>query len=314
VFATDGRIGRFEYTGSFSPKAQATLVYGLDLQQEQIESGEERARDQDGYYLEYQRKFDERLFLTAGARYDDNEDFGSHTSGRLGVAYVQTVGGARTLKYRASYGTGFRAPSLFEVAFNFGPFASPPAAGVGLIEETSEGYDVGAEYDTPGGLHLELTYFDQRIEDEIYFDLVSFSGYLQSPGASKSEGFELAVQAPLAERWQLLANWTHNETADTTNQQRLRRPKNLGNIGVQYDSAAQRLQLVMNYRVSRDSIDMGGVALEDYGVLDVSAAFSINRLVQLFARIQNVTDESYQEVRGYNTAGREAYAGVRLRF
>jgi vitamin B12 transporter len=74
------------------------------------------------------------------------------------------------------------------------------------------------------------------------------------------------------------------------------------------------LNIIANYRLSKDSIDVGGVALEDYEVLDLSATFDLGDRVELHARVQNATDERYQEVSGYNTAGRSAYAGVRVVF
>ena len=104
-----------------------------------IDESGPRSRDQNGYYFEYQGAFDDALFLSLGARYDDNEDFGSHTSARVSLAYVQGLASDRSLKYRASVGTGFRAPSLFELAYNRGPFAFPPAAGFALTEETQRG-------------------------------------------------------------------------------------------------------------------------------------------------------------------------------
>src|SRR5262249_41055190 len=164
------------------------------------------------------------------------------------------------------------------------------------------------------GLHLEATYFDQKIADEIYFDLVGFAGYLQGNGTSASKGVELGAAAPLHEHWQLLANWTHNDTEDTAGDPRLRRPKNYANLGVAWSGRDARLRLIANYRVSRDAVDLGGVALDDYGVLDVSGAYSVNRTFEVFARLENATDEHYQEVSGYNTAGRALYAGARLRF
>jgi len=314
-FATDGEIGRFEYTGAFRPSDALTLVYGADLQREEMLDGTAvRDRRQDGYYVEYQGAFDDRFFVSLGARHDDNEAFGSHTSSRLSAAYVQDLGNTGSLKYRASLGTGFRAPSLFEIAYNGGPFSFPPAAGVPLGEESSRGYDVGVEYDAMGGLHLQATYFDQEIEDQIFFDLVGFSGYLQSPGTSKSKGVELGLTAPVGERWEILANWTHNDASDTANALRLRRPDNFGNFGFRYGSPDDALRLMVNYRVSRDAIDIGGTPLDDYAVLDVSLAYSVSDAVDLYARVQNAADETYQEIVGYHSAGRSAYAGVRLRF
>ena len=146
---------------------------------------------------------------------------------------------------------------------------------------------------------------------------MSFSGYVQSSGVSTSTGVELGANVPFGERWELLANWTYNDTEDAAGQQRLRRPKNLGNFGVQYAADNERLKLLANYRLSRDAIDttfIGTVPLPDYDVLDVSVTFDASELLQIYGRVQNATDEAYQEVVGYNTAGRSIYGGVRLRF
>jgi vitamin B12 transporter len=314
AFATDGEISRFEYTGSYKPSAAVAFVFGLDFQDEELYDGLTlRSRDQKGYYFEYQGAFDDAFYVSLGARYDDNDDFGTHTSTRLTAAYVQDLGRERWLKYRASVGTGFRAPSLFEVAYNAGPFAFPPAAGLVLEEETSEGYDVGIEYGAPEGVRFEVIYFDQKIEDEIFFD-PGFSGYLQSPGTSTSKGVEIAADVPFGASWNLMANWTNNDTEDSTNQQRLQRPKNVANFGLAYRPGNGRLNFIANYRLSRDSIDVGGVALDDYEVLDLAATFDLADRIELHARVENATDESYEEVDGYNTADRSAYAGIRVRF
>jgi vitamin B12 transporter len=316
-FASDGKASRFEYTGSFAATEAHSLAYGVDLQREEVAGLETLKRDQDGYYVEYQGKFDDRFFLSAGARYDDNDDFGTHVSQRVGVAYVQNVGGGM-LKYRATYGTGFRAPSLYEISYNRDPFSAfPPARGLALAEEESEGFDVGVDFDTANPQHFEATYFDQEITDEIFFDLATFSGYLQSAGTSKSTGVELGLTAPIGERWQFLANWTNNDAENTTSQQRLRRPKNLANFGVTYASASEAFRFSANYRLARDAVDQVGatrIPLDDYEVLDASVSYAVNDTLELYARAQNLTDEEYIEVIGYNTAGREGYVGVRLRF
>jgi vitamin B12 transporter len=315
AFGSEGQIGRVEYTGSYNPSDTLTLVYGVDFQDEEL-TGDDgpRSRNQNGYYVEYQGAFDDAVFVSLGARYDDNEDFGSHTSTRFTAAYVHDLGSDRSVKYRASIGTGFRAPSLFEIAYNTGPFSFPPASGLALSEESSGGFDVGMEYDAANGLHLEVTYFDQEIEDEIFFDLVNFSSYLQSVGTSTSKGVELGADVPIGERLQLLANWTRNDADTPTNEARLRRPKNLGNVGLRYRASNERLNLIANYRIARDSIDVGFVALDDYQVVDVSISYDASDLMQIYGRVQNATNEKYEEALGYNAAERSIYGGVRLRF
>ncbi len=314
AFGSEGEIERVEYTGSYQASAAATFVYGLDFHDEQLVADDgTHSRDQKGYYLEYQGAFDDAFYLTLGARYDDNEDFGSHTSSRLSLAYIQALDAEQSIKYRASVGTGFRAPSLYELAYNRGPFAFPPALGFAPTEETSEGYDVGIEYDA-AGLHLEVTYFDQQIDDQILFDLVNFAGYLQFAGASTSKGIEVVANVPLGARWELLANWTNNDASDATDQPRVQRPENLGNVGLLYRAANERLALIANWRLSRDSRASSGAALPDYEVLDLSVSYDTSETLEIFGRLQNATDETYQEVVGYNTPERSVYGGVRLRF
>jgi vitamin B12 transporter len=321
AFNTQGDLGRFEYTGSYKPVDGLTLVYGIDLQDEGLVDGDGRdERGQKGYYVEYQGAFNDRFFISLGGRYDDNDDFGTHTSTRATVAYVQDLGSQSSLKYRASVGTGFRAPSLFEIAYNAGPFAFPPAAGLVLHEETSDGYDVGIELDTASGLHFEVTYFDQDIENAIFFDLDTFAGYLQSLGTSNSEGVEIAADIPFGEQWALLLNWTNNDTTDLVNPQRLRRPENVGNVGVRYRSPNEKVGFIANYRLADDMLDTNPVfgappvTVDGYEVLDFSATFDVNDTLQIFGRVQNAADETYQEVRGFNSAERSLYAGARLRF
>jgi len=92
------------------------------------------------------------------------------------------------------------------------------------------------------------------------------------------------------------------------------RPKNLGNFGVRYMSMNDAFRLIANYRLSRDAIDFTNTPVDDYEVLDLSLAYSLNDTWELFGRVENATDADYREVNGYNTAGRAVYGGARLRF
>jgi vitamin B12 transporter len=314
TFRTKGSLSTLNYTGSFSPADPSTVVWGFDLRSENVIGGGPLTRDQNAAFLEYHRRVADHLFLTIGARHDKNDDFGSHTSARISAAYVTQLSGNSTLKYRTSFGTGFRAPSLFEVAYNRGPFAFPPAAGFALAEESSTGFDAGVEYTNAAGLHVELTYFDQDIENEIFFDLAGFSGYLQSFGTSNSTGLEFAIRAPIGDRFEMVGNWTQNRARDTANEQRLRRPRTMANVGLMYASLDDKYRVIANVRASADSVDIGQVALENYESMDVSFAYQLNDRIELHGRVTNAANANYQEVLGFNTPGRAIYAGARFRF
>ena len=132
------------------------LVYGLERKTEAIDDGVfDRRRWQNGAFAEYQGSFFEQLFVTVGARYDDNEDFGGHTSARVSGAYLFALGGGEA-KLRGAYGTGFRAPSLYEIAYNQSDWAYPPASATTLSEERSRGFDVGLGWRGAGGAESAL--------------------------------------------------------------------------------------------------------------------------------------------------------------
>ncbi len=320
AFGNDGRLERWEYQGNLRDLPGFDLVFGVDL--EEADSGS-TSRNNTGVYLEYLSDFSDSLFITAGLRHDDNDHFGTNTSSRLSLAYLIDTRSAALWKIRAAYGTGFRAPSPFEIEYNRGPFAFPPASSVNLRQEQSRGYELGLEYrrdtrpNAAGQFRAEVVAFDQRIEDAIYFDLSGFSGYLQETGSSSSTGIEVSAGWSLSSALELSANYTHNETETSDGQQRIRRPEQLGNLGLIYGTSEDRLRLGAFYRVSRDAVDEvfgSRVPLEDFQVLDLSVTYQWHDNLSLFGRVENSTDEDYQEVTGFNTAGRAFYVGMRFAF
>ena len=74
------------------------------------------------------------------------------------------------------------------------------------------------------------------------------------------------------------------------------------------------MQLGLHVRTARDAVDVGGADLDDYTVASANASYHVSERLQLFARVENVFDEDYQEVPLYNTAGTAGYAGLRYRF
>ncbi|MCB1649518.1 MAG: TonB-dependent receptor [Pseudomonadales bacterium] len=312
-FASAGELQRVEYLGQWLPSERWQLVYGVDYEEED-NNGD--SREQWGYYAEVLSDFSDNLYLSAGIRRDENDDFGKHNSVRLSAARLFALAQG-TLKLRSSYGTGFRAPSPYESSYNKGPFASAPASTTALKEERSRGVEAAVEYYTPGALHLEAVYFDQRIEDAITFDMSSYSGYLQDNGESRSRGLELSATLPFGTHWEAQLNYTHNRAERPDGTPRQLRPRHLGNVKLGWHSADERLRLNAYYRLSRDTVDISGgqtVSVADSRLTDITASFAVMPDAELYGRIDNLFDADYEEVYGYHTAGRAAYVGVRLHF
>ncbi|TGD74693.1 TonB-dependent receptor [Mangrovimicrobium sediminis] len=314
AFANEGSLERWSYLGSFRASDALQLVYGADLQTEHLEDGSDgESRDQDGYYLEYQGSWTDRLYVTVGARYDDNDDFGSYTSWRASAAYLVPTGSG-DVKLRGTYGTGFRAPSLYEIAYNAGPYAYPPAAGTELDAEESAGYDLAVSWFGNDGLYLEAVYFDQRVEDELYFDLFAYSGYLQGDGEARSRGVELIAEWPVLASLSLTGNYTWNDTEAADGNPRVYRPEHLANLGLTWRGLGDRLRIGVDARLARDAVGLDGRPMDDYTVVDARASFALLQGLDIYVRAENLLDEDYEEVPTYNTSGAAAYAGVRYTF
>jgi vitamin B12 transporter len=151
------------------------------------------------------------------------------------------------------------------------------------------------------------------VENAIYFDLTSFSGYLQDIGRSNSKGIELTAEVPVTASLSVNGNYSYNDTTRPDGSQRLRRPEKLFNLGLLYTGLNGRLKVNGFYRSQADAIDTAG-PLDDFGVLDLTASWQFSDNVRLYGRIENALDEDYEEVLGYNSAGSAAYIGLNLRF
>ena len=309
-----GELEKFDYLGSWKQSDALSLVYGAELLKESVETDtSEDNRDQSGYFLEAQGSLMESMFVTAGARYTDNDDFGSKTTYRVGAVYLQQAGDGE-FKFKTTYGTGFRAPSLSEIAYNASPDASAPAKGSELGAEESTGWDAGVGYFSTAGWYVEGVYFDQKVDDEIYYDLVDYSGYLQGDGESSSTGVEFTAEVPLGDMVTFNGNYTYTDTQDFDGEQRLRTPKNMANVGLLITPWNDRIQININYRIAKDIAEESMGSVDEYEVLDLSVTLQVIEGLQVYARIENATDEQYQEIPEYNTAGAAGYAGLRYSF
>ncbi|HET8711645.1 MAG TPA: TonB-dependent receptor, partial [Spongiibacteraceae bacterium] len=320
-----GQIDEARYQGIFRFTDIGDIVYGADLKQEELKQQEsgQRERDQLGYFTEWQGKVGKQFFYTAGARHDDNDDFGDHTSYRASAAYVIDMLAGDSLKLKTSYGTGFRAPSLYEVATNKSSYAFPPASTTTLKEETSKGLDLGFEYHWHNAGYVEVVYFDQSIYNEITYDLINYSGYLQENGASHSRGVELSGIYPIGEQFRLFGNYTYNDTEDVNDQQRIRRPRHIANLGFDLQPGIDSVTIHANWHIVRDAEDavtnpvtyeLERVKLDNYNTLQASINWAVNKQIDLYVRGENLLNKNYQEVVTYNTPKASVYAGVRYHF
>ena len=266
-----------------------------------------------------------RLSLSAGARYDDNDTFGSFRTARAGVSLRGWSGGT----VRATIGTAFKAPTFFE-SFN----TAFSTGNADLDPERSRSWDVGLRQVVAGTrLTLGVTWFDQRFRDMIQYAFVSpgLPNYFNIAAAS-SRGLELEAALRPAARVHLGANMTllrtrvddaglqtgESETFVEGNRL-LRRPSTQASAILSIDLPSQATAGIgVAYTGDRDDRDFSTfpatpVVLPSWTRVDVSftRAIEFGARFELRARVENLLGARYQEIVNYPAAGRSLTIGVR---
>lgn len=304
-YATTGKTGQISYLGSTAIADSLRMTWGIDHSSQRFaDDFNNGGRDNTGVYGELMQDF--RLASwSAAVRHDDNDDFGTFTSWRL--SGVHQVPGAHNLSLRAAIGTGFRAPSLYEIAYNRSPSASPPAAQMALEAEDSRGWEVAFRYDS-SDIDIEIVGFDQAIDNAIFFDLAGFSGYLQSPGESRSRGIETIFHYALNSAITLDGNATWNRAEDNDGAQRAYRPEFTARLSMLW--AANRWRGSVTLRTARDSVDNMQQPIDDYVLLDAVLSYQLGDNLELAARVENLGDTDYTQVVPFNSPGRAGYVSI----
>lgn len=244
----------------------------------------------------------------ANIRYDDNDFFDSKTTWRVAGSWKF----APNLRLHSSYGAGIKNPTLVEL-FGFTPDFTGNES---LSPERSSGGDIGVEYLSDDGRQFfDITYFHRDIED-----LITGSGdtAINIDGESSSTGVEIVYQNDLTDNFGFNTSYTYNDTEDDQGNQLVRRPEHQFSAGIDYSMLEQALKLAVDIRHIKDRVDTAFnedfstslVELDNYTVVDLAARYRINESLSLRARVDNLFDEEYQEVLGYNTPERAYFVGL----
>lgn len=277
----------------------------------------ERKRSQTGYILQYQGEYHNRLSVTAATRFDDNDAFKDATTWSLSAA-LKLDGGKRL---HSSVGTGITNPTFFE-QFGFSPatFNGNPD----LKPEQSEGWDIGMAFPIGEDTTADITWFQQRLTDEIVtvYDSSFIGSPINSQGTSHRQGIELSVDSQLHPQLNSRLSYTYTDSTDADDIDEVRRPRHSANIGLDWQSqdSLTGIQLDASYSGSTDDLEFISatpetrVTLDSYWLLNLGASYKLSQDVTLYGRIENLLDEDYEKQFDENNPGRTAFVGVRAQF
>jgi vitamin B12 transporter len=244
--------------------------------------------------------------VLVAARYTDDGQFGDKTTWNLGYGYSLT----HQTSFYASVATGFKAPTFLDL-FGFG--GNPD-----LDPETSKSYEVGLTHQVKPGNTLEVSVFQNDIDDLINFFEPDGSfangvqGQQENIDESRTRGVELRYGYSLA-AWSgnISAVYQDPEDRDTKDQLPRRAKKSL-TASANYKVGKYRLG--GQFLASGERPDFAGSprVLEGYGVLDLNADIRVSRNLVVQGRLENVFDKDYETAGTFKAQGRAYFVNLRL--
>ena len=241
--------------------------------------------------------------ISLAARQTSSENYGDDTTFR--VAAINRHEGELTSRVVVS--SGFRAPSLYELFDSYYGNST-------FTPETSLNSEIGFEKKLNESSAVSATIFNNTVDNLIEFNNDTFV-YEQNNGSTETSGLELSSNMRLSNSINLNANYTYT-ASETGNVQAVRVPKH--DLVLQVESQlSEKFSSLTSLRVARDIEDTvwpSNVKMPNYEVLDLSFTYDINGKSSAYLQVQNVADENYETIKGYNTGGRQFFAGIRASF
>ena len=301
-----------------------TFIAAADLERETFHardtiygglSNQDRSRNHDALTFEWRGEA-KALTGDLAVRRDIFNRFKDATS--LRASLLARVGGGFSVA--GSYGEGIAQPTFFDL---YGFFPNNFLGNKLLKAESSRGFEVSLRY-RKGTVEASLTGYRQKLHDEIV-DVFNFNTGLFSTANRHAKSDRSGVEATFgwqaADRLRLSVDYAYlkaTQPDDTTLTQvhELRRPKHSGSVAL--DGTARKftyggsLAYVGRHFDQRDTFPFDRVALGSYWLADARIAYSFRPGIELFVRMSNALNQRYEDVFGYRTERRAAYAGLRL--
>jgi len=313
----NGRQLNADWKNIFDISEQFNVVAGLDYNQQWAYSNADDVQQwgqasQTGLYAQARLTLFDALTLSAGGRVDFHSLYGSNGTWRVGAAYLLKE---TDTKFKGSYGTAFKAPSLNQL-YNVSLFC---VGNPNLQPETSRGWEVGVEQGMFNGkVKGGITYFRNNISNLI--DCVTpFAQYTNVAPQAQTEGTETFVQIAFTSWLDVYFAYTHTLAFNlTTGAWLVRRPEDVFSVRATVRPVeGVRLGAELNQIAGRHDLDpvtFTPIQPGPYTYLRATAAWDVRKGLELYARAENILDQRYEEPAGFQAPTFQAFFGVKARF
>lgn len=325
-FSARGHTVRYSWQGDLNLDT-VRAVFGLDHQRDSAITGDAFSSDQGrshttGEYLNLVVQPATSLTLTGGIRHDDHDRFGS--------AVVLSADGAWQVgdtTLHAAYSEGYKAPTLFQLSSSIGAYGNPA-----LNPERSRSVEIGARQ-TLGDVTGTVTLYRRDSRNLIDFVGCAGSGApaICAGGArpygtydnvarARAEGIETEASWRVSDAFSLSGGYAYIATRDRaagsfSNGKRLaRRPLHSASLSANYDGDGFTLGGDIRYVGASFDNRSNSVRLDGYALVSLRGSIEVAENIELYSRVENLFDATYESVSGYGTYGRTVSVGARARF
>jgi vitamin B12 transporter len=274
----------------------------------------------DALYTGLQTTLWQRLTLTGQLRQDwvaGNAPFTWRLGAVLDVPEVAT-------RFKAAYGTAFRAPSLFDRygVDSFGYIGNPS-----LKPESAQGWEAGFTTTIDAFARKEFvsfgaTYFNEQVQNLIVAQFVPVDTAVNI-GSAHIQGVETELTLRPAEWLVLQASYTFTDAQNAdTGSRLLRRPQHSAAIdatitplpGLTIVPEVLLTGAFQDFLVDDNGNATGTIISSPHGLItNLTITYDVAPRVQLYANGRNLFFSRFEPVNGYQTPGPSFLAGVRVK-
>ena len=271
-------------SGPLSPGNVLTLGFEFRHQGGEVRSGPlagEWAKREHAFFFHDEQILMNRIILTCGARYNDNQVAGGEFCPQVGLA--SHLGDDTT--FRGSVNKGFRAPQINEL-YIF------PAHNEDLTSEVVWNYEVGLNRQIAPGLKLDLVGYLMKGENLIQL-AVDDSGpsisKFQNSGEFEFRGMEANIHDQPVRNFQARVSYTHLDPGvDTTG-----RPGEKVDLSWRWILGRVTLSSTGQYVANYYAADGKEEPIPAYFVVDTKLSYQALSGLGIFWAIDNLFNEDY---------------------